>query len=330
LKKSILIISEAGGDLTTENVYDWLLKLNCSVVRLNGDSFENGNADIFYEPFDSNSIEINGEVVSLHYDSIWFRRWSNQHPLKVPVNKNSFTLNFSLAQSIEKFTSTENRAFAAFFLSRLSAKKIVSSIHQVGTNKLYNLSLAKKNGFNVPSYIVTTEKAELLRFTKKCKDGVITKAMDRSFYCHGEKSSLVLFTSLVTESVLKQTNSHFPLSFFQEYIVKDFEIRSFIFYGSIYSMAIFSQRDDRTKIDFRHYNFKEPNRMVPFKLPLNIESKILTFMSDLRLDTGSIDLIRTIDGDYVFLEINPVGQFSVVSETCNYDLEKKIAEYLSI
>ena len=34
------------------------------------------------------------------------------------------------------------------------------------------------------------------------------------------------------------------------------------------------------------------------------------------LNTGSIDLIKTKSGDYVFLEVNPVGQFSMVSFPC--------------
>ena len=51
-------------------------------------------------------------------------------------------------------------------------------------------------------------------------------------------------------------------------------------------------------------------------------------MKNLKLDTGSIDMIVTLDGEYVFLEINPIGQFGMVSYHCNYHLEKRIAEYI--
>jgi hypothetical protein len=30
----------------------------------------------------------------------------------------------------------------------------------------------------------------------------------------------------------------------------------------------------------------------------------------------------------VFLEVNPTGQYGMVSDPCNYYLDKKIAEYL--
>jgi glutathione synthase/RimK-type ligase-like ATP-grasp enzyme len=51
-------------------------------------------------------------------------------------------------------------------------------------------------------------------------------------------------------------------------------------------------------------------------------------MADLGLETGSIDLIRTPDGRTVFLEINPVGQFGMISHPCNYNLERVVAEHL--
>ncbi|MDM1050110.1 hypothetical protein [Sphingobacterium hotanense] len=48
-------------------------------------------------------------------------------------------------------------------------------------------------------------------------------------------------------------------------------------------------------------------------------------MKGLGFNTGSIDLILTPDGDYVFLEINPEGQFGMVSHPCNYFLEREMA-----
>lgn len=51
-------------------------------------------------------------------------------------------------------------------------------------------------------------------------------------------------------------------------------------------------------------------------------------MADLDLNCGSIDMILGNDGLYYFLEVNPVGQFGMVSGPCNYYLERKIANFL--
>src|SRR5688500_5360277 len=90
-------------------------------------------------------------------------------------------------------------------------------------------------------------------------------------------------------------------------------------------MAIFSQSDEQTKTDFRKYNEKKPNRYVPFKLPDEIDQKIKLLFKKIDLNTGSVDLIVDKDDNYFFLEINPVGQFGMVSDPCNYFLEKNVA-----
>ena len=46
------------------------------------------------------------------------------------------------------------------------------------------------------------------------------------------------------------------------------------------------------------------------------------------LQMGSIDMIFSTEGDYVFLEVNPSGQFTGYANPCNYNIEKHIAEYL--
>ena len=59
-----------------------------------------------------------------------------------------------------------------------------------------------------------------------------------------------------------------------------------------------------------------------------IAEKIRKFMNLVNMNSGSLDVILTPSGEYVFLEVNPVGQFWQVSYPCNYNLEKKVAEYL--
>jgi hypothetical protein len=59
-----------------------------------------------------------------------------------------------------------------------------------------------------------------------------------------------------------------------------------------------------------------------------VEEAIGRFMAEMTLETGSLDLIRTPCGRHVFLEVNPVGQFAMVSEPCNYPLFRRVAEYL--
>jgi len=99
-------------------------------------------------------------------------------------------------------------------------------------------------------------------------------------------------------------------------------------YEQIFSMAIFSQRNTKTNIDYRNYDKEKMNRMIPYILPVEIQQKILNFMQRAGLDTGSIDMIKTSDNHYFFLEVNPAGNIEMVSDICNYKIERKIAEII--
>ncbi len=115
----------------------------------------------------------------------------------------------------------------------------------------------------------------------------------------------------------------------QEKIEKLFEIRSFFLKGEFYSMAIFSQTSSQTQLDFRNYDFEKPNRTIPFKIPTKIEKKLARLFKILNLNSGSLDMIYTSDNKFKFLEINPVGQFGMVSFPCNYYLEELLMQKLT-
>ena len=51
-------------------------------------------------------------------------------------------------------------------------------------------------------------------------------------------------------------------------------------------------------------------------------------MNKLELISGSIDLIKSQNGKYYFLEVNPNGQYDWVSQYGGYYLDKKIAYFL--
>ena len=51
-------------------------------------------------------------------------------------------------------------------------------------------------------------------------------------------------------------------------------------------------------------------------------------MRQINLRTGSIDMIVDQNGNYIFLEINPVGQFVAYGEFCNYYLDREMAKIL--
>jgi glutathione synthase/RimK-type ligase-like ATP-grasp enzyme len=121
----------------------------------------------------------------------------------------------------------------------------------------------------------------------------------------------------------------FPTSF-QVEIPKAYELRVIFVQGTIWTAAIISQNDPKTSLDWRNYNYQKPNRVVPYQLPPEIQTQIRQFAALANLNTGAIDMIMSQNKEYVFLECNPNGQISMVSEKCNYPIEQYIANFLAV
>ena len=78
----------------------------------------------------------------------------------------------------------------------------------------------------------------------------------------------------------------------------------------------------------RHYDDEKPNFCTAFELPEDLNQKLILLMKRLNLMTGSIDMIKSTNGLYYFLEVNPIGQYGEISESLNYGLDEEIANFL--
>lgn len=224
--------------------------------------------------------------------------------------------------------SSEHNILGVALMKMFEKKRSLGSFFSNNKeNKLNSLLFAQQVGLTIPDTIITNKREHLIRFIEK-QGEVITKAISNGINIFKEDSFFSQYTEDVNLDNLPQTDFFFE-TLFQEKLKKKYELRVFYLNGEFYSMAIFSQNDEKTNTDFRKYNWNRPNRMVPYRLPMEIRNKLKKFMKLVELDTGSIDLVYTKEGEYVFLEVNPVGQFGMVSRPCNYYIEKKIAEYLS-
>lgn len=202
---------------------------------------------------------------------------------------------------------------------------------RVAINKLLMLKEAKRVGLRVPDTIVTTEKKQLIRFVKSHNNRVITKAIGN--YLPVTSSDGITFNPIFTkiiniDDIRASTASTFSNSLFQEYLPKAFELRIFYFNNKFFSTALMSQHNEITQIDSRVTENLRGSKLVPYKLPRNIEKQLISFLKNVELNTGSIDMIVTPDGDFYFLEINPVGQIAGYSRRTGQCMERFIAEQL--
>ncbi|XLS29880.1 grasp-with-spasm system ATP-grasp peptide maturase [Flavobacteriaceae bacterium M23B6Z8] len=329
----ILILSHNNIDEPTNDVLDWIRFYNFSALRINGNVFDFGKDFSQYIlkeklKFDEEEIQLNNVSV------VFYRRWvsSNRLPaLSIALKEQDMDDEAIIAtREYLSFFSSEFHSVSKTLFNTLYDKKWIPhfNLARGNLNKLRVLKIAKKIGLNVPDTLITSSKRDALEFLSNHVK-VINKAIADVDLIYFKGHKLNVLTKEVSRDDLEKLNDTFFPSLFQEKVEKTIEIRTFFIEDDYYSMAIFSQRDSSTSIDYRNYNLSKPNRFVPFNLPYDIIKKLKKLMKKLELNTGSIDLmLEKYTNNYFFLEVNPVGQLGMVSANCNYHLESIIAQRL--
>lgn len=313
-------------EYTTCEVADWLESLGQSCYILCGEDFTEGALYAFRIGKKGKKVKFIKEGKEIDFEAlqaVWFRRYGNYNLF------DSFgeTSNLQTTCDIINFSNSElNRGKNSLF-NYFQSFPTLTRLNETTIDKIYALEEACKVGLSIPETIVCNNKDELIRFKSEVSDIIIKPLSDGLFFI-AEGNHYGIYTEELNDDDIAMLPLNFITCLIQQKLEKQYEVRTFYLAGKCYSMAIFSQEDKQTEVDFRRYNIEHPNRLVPYQLPETIEQAVVQFMNKVSLSTGSLDFVYTKSGEHVFLEVNPVGQFGMVSIPCNYYLEKLVAEHL--
>jgi glutathione synthase/RimK-type ligase-like ATP-grasp enzyme len=185
------------------------------------------------------------------------------------------------------------------------------------------LKRAAQLGFEVPRTLVTTDPDEARAFYGACGGRMIYKVMTDPFlgaarvaeeYPEEPVEPVAAYTTLVTETELEQLDTiRLVPCMFQEYVPKQIELRVTVIGDYLFAAEVHSQaHEEEASIDWRYYAADVPYRAAT--LPDEVSERCLELVRSYGLNFGTLDLILTPDGRYVFLEINPNGQFMFVEK----------------
>ncbi|PSK90668.1 grasp-with-spasm system ATP-grasp peptide maturase [Taibaiella chishuiensis] len=314
----MIAIQSHSDEASTDDVIDWLLYLGADrIKRLNGNV--SLNKETLRINNDSGHSSLFGEL-----QAYWYRR--GYFTLDIPDTGNPYP---AVTTYFEKEYEYYTNGTAHF----LSKQHSINSFCDNHTNKITNLVEAARAGLLIPDTLITADVKEIKAFaalypriiTKAIAHNRIAATIDSDTYINIAVDTAIFDRDMIDALSAEQ---HFLPAVFQEYLEKKYELRIFYFHGRLYSMAIFSQLNEATRIDFRKHDRETPNRCVPYQLPDDLENKLRSFMQRIAMNSGSIDMVVTPSDDYVFLEVNPVGQLQWLSGNCNYPVEREIAKFL--
>jgi len=229
---------------------------------------------------------------------------------------------------INAFLKRELNSINSFFKNDLHSNGYsIGNLEHNNINKLYILKVATEYGILVPETHLILNKNDICVLLENGE--YITKpASDAGFIMLSKSAVLGGYTHLISKEEVNNISQNFFPTLVQEKIEKEYELRIFYLKPNFYASAILSQNDERTKIDFRNYNKSKPNRTLPYILPNGLKKKLAILLNRFNFNACSIDMIVNKNGQYYFLEINPVGQFEFSGYHCNYYLDYVLAKGL--
>jgi len=271
--------------------------------------------DLFLYPF---TIKFNGKfqysiLNEANYKSVWFRR------TKLPEIKN-------LSEEERLYILNETDSFFKNLFSSLPAKWLSKpdSVYRA-ENKILQLKSAQQIGFLIPETIITNSKSDLREFFNQNNQNIIIKPISQTRIQYNESAAFI-FTNPVTKTVIDEIENYdLTPCLFQQNISKEYEIRATVVGAEVFAAAIYSQEENETKTDWRRKKLK----FVKTTLPNEIQQLCVQLLKNLNLEFGAIDLIKTLEGKYVFLEINPNGQWVWIENQTGQKISESIIDFLT-
>lgn len=277
-------------------------RLNCEDIDEETYSFENSSQF---------SFNING-ISS--FDSVWFRR---------PKLPELSTQN----ESERIFLMSDYDSLLENIYLLINSNKWLSHPKDVyrAENKLLQLKTAQSIGIQIPPTLVTNNHEKLRKFISRQNNNVIIKPIRQGRILHGDGFKTIFTNKIDLDKI--QGISEFDLTpcIFQKCISKLYEIRVTVVGDKVFSAKINSQATNETKIDWR----KEKIPFEKYELPKDISDKCIAITKRLNLSFGAIDIIRNQEGEYVFLEINPNGQWAWLEMDVELKISDEIINFLT-
>lgn len=183
---------------------------------------------------------------------------------------------------------------------------------QAAKYKLRQLDVARTIGFAVPPTLVTNDPDAVRMFADAYRGGIIVKVAGR-----GPTTIPVdraVYTTLLTPEDLTHIDDvRYAPHCFQAYIEKAYEVRVTVIGDDVFAVRIDSQASPKTRVDWRRYDFANvPHTAIT--LPPKVADRCQAVVRSFGLAFGAIDLIVTPRNEWVFLEINPNGQWLWLEE----------------
>jgi glutathione synthase/RimK-type ligase-like ATP-grasp enzyme len=195
--------------------------------------------------------------------------------------------------------------------------------------KVLQLAYASKAGLNTPRTLMCNDPARAAAFVGALGE---TECAIKPLIAMGVTDEqgyrLPLTTTLPAGHALDSVS--LAPNMFQPYIDKAFELRCVVIGDGIFCAKIDSQASETSRKDWRAGDWQGAElEQEVFLLPDHVQAAIHRLMNSFGINFASIDMIVTPSGEFVFLELNPNGQWLWLEIDLGMPLVASMADLLT-
>jgi MvdD pre-ATP grasp domain len=193
--------------------------------------------------------------------------------------------------------------------------------------KLVQLRAAARIGFDLPATVVTSRSDDFLRFYRDHEGNVVSKRIGGSSFDAADSEFCRYTEPVGTRDVGYAHSVRYCPLVFQEYVPKQLELRATVVGTKVFVVEIDSQATNHTRHDWRRYD----HLRTPYRthlLPGEVAERCVELTELLGLRFAALDLILTPQGRYVFVELNPNGQYLWTEYATGLPITEAVADLL--
>jgi glutathione synthase/RimK-type ligase-like ATP-grasp enzyme len=236
------------------------------------------------------------------FSVIWDRRTNGDHSRSLVITEHA------------EFFERDRNTFQSNILECLETIEEVRWINkpsreQLAQNKLLQLTTALTVGLRTPDTVVTSD-PEVVRNFLKGRSAIVVKSLqpDRGNYC--DKTIRSAFSSVLEAKdfgELRDEDISAHAAIYQERIRKCADVRVVVFGQRASAFNLLRTKDP--DIDSRLLGKPGTMKVEPITLTAREEARFCGLVNALGLDFATIDFAVDENGRYVFLDLNPSGEW---------------------
>jgi len=249
--------------------------------------------------------------------SIW---WRQKPPFKIPSE--------TVSDYYDSVFSTQEWANIQRYIEyKLQGVFAINDVGKsaIANNKLYQLEKAASVGFKTPRTVVTNNFKAVEDFIYLVSP---SDAIFKTLTPYMNPTGSLTYTSVINKETILEKKDSISVApgIFQEYIKKKTELRITVVGSNIFAAKVNTPAGIEKQVDWRENIFEDIYEI--FNTPEAFNNRLISLHRVLGLVYGAYDFILDEDDEFIFLEVNPSGQWLWLEKKLNFPISKSIADLL--